>query len=291
MMTIFSFGLGQESLTLLYKLGTDTGFYVKHVQGKLLVVGSDTGNEHPHTYAILPMVKAFCAVHNIEFKWVTSDMGYHPRTWKSLTYQYRLNSSIGSAAFRQSCTDNLKVKVVDNYVEGWLMKNHFNVTRKRAYRRYAERYGKFRLILGFAKGEESRTENGNKYDPVWKKATVLRHYPLLEEGLDRQECIHINRQAWHMEIWPSNCMICFYQSDQEVLWLYRNYPQVFRDWVDMETAKLGKYKEVGDKNYGVYGKMTLLDKLDKATKLYGHWTNEMLSDYKFSHGHCQRTTY
>jgi len=291
MITVFSFGLGQESLALLYKLGTDTGFYVKHVRGRLLVVGSDTGNEHPHTYALLPMVKAFCAVHNIEFQWVTNDMGFHPRTWKSLTYQYRQNKSIGSAAFRQSCTDNLKIKVVDNYVEYWLQRKYFQLTRKRAYRQYAKLYGKFRLILGFAAGEESRTDNGNKYDPVWKKATVERHYPLIEEGMSRQQCINLNLLAWAEKIWPSNCMLCFYQSDQEVLWLHRNYPEIFLDWVDMEAEKLKKYAYVGDKNYGVYGRMTLPQKLIKAQQLYGHWSNEMLDDYKFSHGHCMKSKY
>src|SRR6187399_2882723 len=291
MMTIFSFGLGQESLALLYKLATDTGFYVKHVRGKLLIVGSDTGNEHPHTYALLPMIKEFCFKRGFNFYWITKEMGFHSKAWQSLTEQYKRNKSIGSAAFRQTCTDNLKVKVVDNFVEHWLWDHTtFTETRKRAYRRYAEAHGKFRLILGFAKGEEHRIENGNKYDPIWKKATVERHYPLLIEGMDRQQCITINELAWTQTVWPSNCMLCFYQSDQEILWLYRNYPERFKEWVEMEQEKLKKYKDE-PKNYGVYGKINLIEKLRKANYLYGHWSDEELNDYKFSHGHCQRTTY
>ena len=84
-------------------------------------------------------------------------------------------------------------------------------------------------------------------------------------------------------------MICFYSSDQEVLWLYRFYPEVYWDWVAMEKAKLAKYNV--EKNYGVYGKITLEQKLEKAQKLYGHWTDDQLNEYKYSHGHCIKSRY
>src|SRR5699024_10915628 len=115
--------------------------------------------------------------------WVTNDMGYHSKTWPSLTYQYNLNRSVGSARFRQSCTDKLKVKVVDKFVESYIKEIYgFTGDRKQAYYRYFEKFGKMRLILGFSAEEASRTSNGSRFDPVWKKKNVQRYHPLIEDG-------------------------------------------------------------------------------------------------------------
>lgn len=291
-MTVFSFGAGQESTRLLHQIATDPEFRKRHVIGHLLVVGADTGDEHDYTYENIVWAKSFCKQHGIDFYWVAPDMGFHPKTWHSLTDQYKRNASIGSAAFRQSCTDNLKVKVVDNFVESWLCVKHgtFYPSRKNVFYQHIANYGTIRLILGFAKGEEARTSNDNKYDPVWKKLSMDRYYPLLREGIDRQNCINYNEVHIPHKVWPSNCMRCFYQSDQEVLWLFRFRRSKFDEWVQMEAAKLEKYKDE-PKNYGVYGKITLIEKLEKAQILYGHWTDEQLYEYKYSHGHCIKSKY
>lgn len=288
-MTVFSFGAGQESTYLLHRIISEPSFREKHVKGDLIVVGADTGNEHPHTYQNILKVKSLCFDNNISFHWVTPDMGFHPNTWKSLVYQYKKNSSIGSAAFRQTCTDNLKVKVVDNFIESYLKKAFSSdLKRKKIFYKFYD--NPIRLILGFAKGEESRISNGNKFDPKWKKENMQRHYPLIEEGISRQDCINYNEKAFTHIIWPSNCMFCFYQSDQEVLWLYRFYPERFEEWVQLEQAKLLKHADK-EKNFGVYGKITLTEKLKKAIDKYGHLTDEQLNEYKFSHGHCIKSKY
>lgn len=291
-LTVVSFGAGQDTIYFVHRILTDRSFYDKHIQGRLLIVGSDTGEEHPHTYEAIERIKVWCAGNDdVEFHWVTPDMGFHPRTWQSLSGQYRLNKSVGSAAFLQTCTDNLKVKVVDNFVEDWIKREYgYTSTRKKAYSDFFVDHGKIRLILGFASAEESRTSNGNKFDPVWKKKVIERYYPLILDGTDRQAAINYNEANIHFKVWPSNCMICFYSSDQEILWLYRNYPQKWNEWVAMEAAKLGKYKDA-EKNLGVYGKITLPQKLERAIALYGHWSDEELNEYKYSHGHCIKSKY
>lgn len=296
MITVFSFGAGQESIALMMRICLDQEFRETHAPGKLIIVGSNTGEEHDHTIEAVELAQAACKAFNIEFIWVEPSMGFHPKNWQSLSAQYKKNSSIGSAAYIQTCTDNLKVKVVNNYVEHWLQKQGFEGTRKQSYYRAAEVHGKIRLILGYAKGEEHRIKNGDKFDPVWKKKTMERYYPLMEVGMDRQACITDNESIKKTDgsafkIWPSNCMICFYQSDQEILWLYRNNPAKFADWVGMEAAKLEKYKDREGKNFGVYGNITLTQKLEKAQALYGHWSDEQLDDYKFSHGHCMKSKF
>lgn len=291
-MTVFSFGAGQESIYILHKIIHDEQFKARHIKGELLVVGSDTGCEHPHTYAAVAYCKALCAANGINFQWVTPDMGFHPATWQSLTYQYERNGSIGSASFQQTCTDNLKVKVVNNATEHWIKSKHgLAGLCKRSYYEFVALNGEpIRLILGFAKGEEHRIKNGNQFDPKWKKDTMVRHYPLIEDGIGRQDCITYNAANLPIKVFPSNCMMCFYQSDQEVLWLFRNHTAVFNEWVRLESNKLEKYKHK-EKNFGVYGKITLTEKLAKAQSLYGHWTDEELNDYKFSHGHCIKSKY
>lgn len=293
MITVFSFGAGQESMNLLHKLLHNQDFYNEVIgDNYLLVVGSDTGNEHDHTYLAVQYAKRLChGRSNMEFHWVTSDMGFHPRTWQSLSYQYQLNDNIGSAAFRQTCTDNLKVKVVNNFVEAWLKtKYSYTGVKKQAYHQYCDDHGQIKLILGFASGEEKRTANGNKFDPAWKKRVMVRQFPLIDYFVTRQDCIDYNTKHIPIPIWPSNCMMCFYQSDQEILWLWRFRRSVFNKWVRLERAKLRKYAGHA-KNYGVYGKITLLEKLAKAKEKYGHWSDDQLNDYKFSHGHCINSKY
>jgi len=300
-LTVVSFGAGQDTIYFVHRLLNDQTFYDRHVKGDLVIVGSDTGNEHPHTYQAIHHIKELCNG-RFGFFWLTPDMGFHPITWQSLTYQYKLNSRCGSAAFPQTCTDNLKVKVVDNFVEWYIGRMYLNIelpqfvnrkyvgSNKKNYHQFYENHGKIRLILGFADQEESRTKNGNKFDPVWKKKVIERYYPLIEDKTDRQQAIDYNEANIEMKIFPSNCMICFYSSDQEILWLYRNYPQVFYEWVDIEKKKLEKSADK-EKNYGVYGKITLQQKLEKAEKLYGHWSDDQLTEYKYSHGHCIKSRY
>lgn len=290
-LTVFSFGAGQDSTTILHKLCWDPAFRKRHVFGRLIVVGSDTGDEHRHTYEHIEKMKIMCKYTGVEFYWITPDMGFHSRTWQSLFGQYNKNKSIGSSSFKQSCTDKLKIRVVDNFVEHYI-KTTFNIegSRKKAYYTFAKEHGQIRLILGFAKGEERRTANGNKFDAKWKKATVYRCFPLIEEGIDRQGCIDYNEANFEHKIFPSNCMRCFYQSRQEILWLFKNEPQKFWEWVEAEKAKKSKYGDV-EKNYGVYGTKDLEQILQEAIDQFGHWSDEQLEEYKYSHGHCMKSKY
>lgn len=292
-LTVLSNGAGQDTTWLIEKLVEDKEFYKKHVEGDLIIVGGDTGDEHEWTYKNIERLRKLCLSKGIVFMWITPDMGFHSQTWPSLTEQYKRTSSIGSPAFRQTCTDKLKIKVVDNFVESFIKKYYgCRGTRKQAYHDFYEKYGKIKLLLGFAKGEESRTVGAAEHDPVWKKKLVRRFYPLIEEGISRQDCIDYF-EARGLEIMPSNCKRCFYQSLQEILWLNRNLPEDFQEWVDMEDAKIKKWENVEGvtKNYGVYGKKLLPQKLAEAKEKFGHMTNEELHEYKKSHGHCIKSKY
>lgn len=292
-LTVLSNGAGQDTTYIIEKLAFDPLFFKRHVKGDLIIVGSDTGDEHAHTYENVAIVMKLCDKAGLKFFWITPDMGFHSDSWKTLTHQYKKNKSIGSAAFKQTCTDNLKVKVVDRFVEWYIKENYGCVGKnKRAYHDFYDKYGKVRLILGFAQGEERRTQNSNAFDPVWKKKVVERYYPLIEDGISRQDCIDFF-EARNRKVYPSNCKRCFYQSPQEILWLWRNDRPAFLEWVEMEEAKIKKYNDLGktEKNYGVYGKKSLWDKLQEAENKFGEMTDAELDEYKMSHGHCIKSKY
>ena len=69
-----------------------------------------------------------------------------------------------------------------------------------------------------------------------------------------------------------------------------------REMMEAETdlenkEKLIKKLKSMEKNYGVYGTLTLPEKLKRAKEKYGHWTIEQLNEYKMSHGHCVKSSF
>lgn len=164
-LTVLSFGGGQDSTTILLKLIFDKEFRRKYAPNNLLVLFADTGNEHPFTYDYIErVIEPLCKLHNIEFVKITNDMGYHGKTWKTLTYQWRLNTpTIGSMAYPKSCTHNLKLNPQYNYLGDRLSKT-FKIPKgnKKEYEYYAKQNGRIRFLIGIAKNEEKRV-NGYWY--------------------------------------------------------------------------------------------------------------------------------
>ncbi|MEE8165740.1 MAG: hypothetical protein V3T64_09240, partial [Myxococcota bacterium] len=88
---------------------------------------------------------------------------------------------------------------------------------------------------------------------------------------------------------PSNCMICPFLSEPELLLLQRTQPVEFADWVGFEKAKLAKWEAKGQpakKNFGVYGLVSLEDKLAKAELKFGHLSIAELREWRFNHSSC-----
>lgn len=291
MITLFSYGGGQDSFAILLKLGLDDAFRKKHSKGKIVVVMSDTGAEHPYTYKHIQTVRLLVSkIPDMEFHFLEAGSRFHPTNWPSLWRGYAKYNSIGSVAFPQTCTDNLKVRPIDNFLKEYIYTMY--QTEHRDYRsviEYGEKYGKIPLILGFAKGEESRAKN-SKHDAKWKKSWLERTYPLIEEGIDRQGAQDIIKNSGFPLIPPSNCMTCFYMSEIELLWLYRNERVTFNMWVELEQNKLDNNAGAKD-NLGVFGRGTILDKLKIAQEKHGHMSNDELLEYKMSHGHCVKSRY
>jgi len=305
-LTVLSFGGGQDSTYILYKIVRDFEYRAEFVIGRLLVLMSDTGNEHHYTYEHVEFIRQLCLDNDIEFYFITPDMGFHPRTWPTLEHQMIKNNSIMSMMMPRSCTDNLKIKPFYNFLNVWIATAIYgqdipNSTRNRNWiGKFFQDYGKINVILGIAAGEEGRVKISKKKkkaaqidmfikpkntEIVWMNKCINRFYPMIIEGIDRQMAQnYINVTPWPLPP-PSNCIYCPFASKQEILWMYRFTPQNYHQFVIYEINKLNRNPGV-PRNLGVKGMKYLPEVLAEAIEEYGHWTNEQLQDYKMSHGHC-----
>lgn len=288
-LTVLSFGGGQDSTAILLMCLHNKYFRDLYAPGKLLVVMADTGDEHLETYRHVEEVQRLCALHEVEFVLVQPTMGFHPRTWPSLRAQMERNNTIMSKAFRKSCTDNLKIKPIYNYVEHWLKEEYgYTGTRRKALYSYAREFGPLRVLIGIAKGEESRV-SGPLSGPLWMQRCISRVYPLIQLGMDRQACQEEIALFDFPVPPPSNCILCPWMSEIELLWLHRFQPHDFAYWVKREQAKMARPLKAGLRNLGVWGNYTLEQVLARAQEKYGDWTDARLQEYKMSHGHCVKS--
>lgn len=311
-LTVLSFGAGQDSSFILYMIISEIWFRKKYVKGKLIVVFSDTGNEFHYTYDHILYIQDLCKTHDIEFYFL-SNSPYHPSTWKSLEEQYKRNDNIMSLTGLRSCTHNLKITPIYNFLDHYIAQNYYNYTSekipkgKHYIKKFANDFGKIRVIIGIAGGEERRIMRASKKQlkamqrkidkpwshpiPLWFRTGIEKCYPLVEEGIARWY-IHDETENMGFKLpFPSVCKMCPYITEQEILWLYRFQPWDFYRWEYYEHRKLVKWACKGDKNHGVKEDLTLRQYLDQAIKKYGHMTDEELTEHKMSHGHCVLSTY
>tara|TARA_R110000751_G_scaffold258936_4_gene358296 strand:+ start:1947 stop:2909 length:963 start_codon:yes stop_codon:yes gene_type:complete len=301
-LTLLCYGAGQDSTAILYKIMKDPDYKKKYVSGKLIVVFSETGSEHPETYKQLERIKKLCQQHDIDFFYLKGSMGFHRNGWENgLKEIYRSKKVIGMLGGTQMCTDNLKIKPIDRFLEHYVITN-YNITKgyniAPTMYSFAAKYGKIRLILGFAAGEGRDIKSG-RLDPKWKSRVVERSYPLVDENMNRLACQNYINSLPKKYVLPppSNCTICFFSNGPELIWLDKFMPDEWNEWVELEAAKImnNQHKE---KNNGVGGSAKLLPqrlneaklKKDPNGKLYGDYTDAELNEYKFSHG-CVKSTY
>ena len=134
-LTVLSYGSGQDSTAMLYMYAYDKAFRDRYAPGEFLVIHSDTGDEHPATYEHTEYIKWFCFMNGIEFVHLTPNMGFHSPSWPSLRSFYYRTSTVGSKAFRKTCTDQLKIGPIYRFLEKWIGEHYgTTVSRKKGYR-------------------------------------------------------------------------------------------------------------------------------------------------------------
>ena len=124
-----------------------------------------------------------------------------------------------------------------------------------------------------------------------------------------QEYLH----ARDMYVIPSNCKACPFMSLEELEYLRRFEQASLQDLIALEQAKLDKHAHLNsvvvmsdnepvlkadgrtfktaNKNYGVWGTKTLVEKLVEAAEKFRDWSDERVREYRYSHGHCVATAF
>lgn len=290
-LTILSYGGGQDSTALLLKYAYDAGFRERYAPDDFLVVMSDTGDEHDYTLKHIEWTKRFCLDHKIEFHHITRDLGFHTPAWQGLIEWQKRTGNIVMLGVK-SCTDKLKIVPIYKFIDLWVSKK-YNLphnNRKQSIKAFKDKYNQdINVMIGISRGEEKRVKE-KRVATGWKSC-VKTIYPLIDLSMDRTDCQkYIASQRVEVPF-PSNCMRCPYMSDIELLWLRRNYQIKFLEWVEIEHKKLKKFATSGKKNCGVFAsEKTIIDRLMRVEKKYGHLTGEELNNYKFSHG-CVKSKY
>jgi 3'-phosphoadenosine 5'-phosphosulfate sulfotransferase (PAPS reductase)/FAD synthetase len=293
MLTVLSFGAGQDSTTLLYKYIHDVDFRKKYAPEDFIVVCADTGDEHIETYRHIEDVKKLCVRFKVEFFHITPNMGFHSGSWQSLRGFYDLKKAVGSKSFPKTCTDRLKIQPIYKFLESWIGKKYSLETgRKKGFYKYNKKFGsKIKIMLGIAHGEEKRRIDPSKITEKWRKENIENLYPLIDLKMGRAECIKYIKKLNYKVPVPSNCILCPFMSEIELVWMYRNIPKDYQDWVRIEKNKINNNLNKGEKNLGVWGKKLLPEVLERALIKYGRMTLDELNDYKMSHGHCVQSKY
>lgn len=290
---MLSFGGGQDSTVILYKLIYDQRFRERYAPGDLIVVMANTGNEHLQTYNHVADMGRLCRKHKIPFFFIGLDK-YTPNLWRDgLIKFYKNKNTIGSKAFPKTCTDNLKIRPIYSWLDDYVHATYHTekVGRKAAIKEFSVRYGRIRVLLGIAKGEERRASTNEESPMVWMRNSIDKQYPLIDQGLDRQACQDFLRRIGAKVPLPSNCILCPFMSLQELLYLHRQLPDWYKLWVKLEQNKIDANLNQGDRNLGVWGRKLLPEMLQEAEEKYGHMTDDELFEYKMSHGHCVMSKY
>jgi len=291
-LTMLSFGAGQDSTAILYKLVYDKEFRNKYAPKDLVVVMADTMNEHDETNRHRQKIEVFCTQHNIDFFFLDPE-DWASGEWK-LGYVGFLDAGnrIGSKCFPKTCTDKLKIQPIYKWLEDYVHTRYgtVKVGRKEAIKEFVAKNSKIRVLLGIARGEETRASTNESSVASWMRYCIDKQYPLIELEMNRQDCQDYIASVGHVIPPPSNCILCPFMSYQELLHLYRFEKKWYDTWVRLEANKIMANSHV-ENNMGVWGKKLLPQALEVAIEKYGHMTNEELRDYKMSHGHCVMSKY
>ena len=290
-LTVLSFGGGQDSTAILYMYIKDQVFKHTYAPGDFLVVMSDTGDEHPRTYKHVKEIMALCKDLGIEFAFLKPGQGYHSESWKDLRSFYRRTKTVGSKAFMKSCTDNLKIRPIYKFLDEWIGKRYgYPFGRKKALKAFAENHGKVSVLLGITYEESGRVSGAT--GPKWMEKSIDRIFPLIEMGMNQSDCQDVIEASGKEIPPPSNCMLCPFMDKRELLWLYRNHPEDYKEWVKIEKAKIKNYSHLDHKkNFGVWGVKLLPEILKEAITEFGNMSTYELEEHKMSHGHLVKSKY
>lgn len=146
----------------------------------------------------------------------------------------------GKFFYRQNTSKNEGILKIKKSIEIFEVKN-----KDKSKLEYEVSYeGSDRFINVNNKLKKIEFEYNVIYDQKWKEQSIITEYPLLDIGFDRTACQEYLNSIGSEIPFPSNCIFCPFSSGShmELLWLYKNLPDRFYEWVQLEEAKLNYFK-------------------------------------------------
>lgn len=181
----------------------------------------DTGAEHDLMYERIDYVeKRLKEIHEGDFELIRvsneKEVGLEP---------YILKAKYMPSSMARFCTRMFKIEPIDRFLKG---------------------QGECELMIGFNLDEEGRTGNLEKLD------NVSYTYPLIEDGLTRDDCEEILRGADLHPNFPAymsrgGCRMCFFKSEKEYKALWYLNRNEFNKMIEFED----KYQDNREKFFAI----------------------------------------
>lgn len=220
----FSGGVESTTMCILYGKGATA-------------IWCDTGAEHYEMYNRLDLVyERIKALHNGDFNLVkvkaqTKARGIEVNSMEdyAIIYQYMPSQQA------RYCTSQFKIMPIDNFLES---------------------QGDCELMIGFNADEEGRTGN------LGLKTNVTYSYPLIDDGLTREDCenilnVHNLHPKFPAYMSRGGCRMCFFKSEKEYKALYFLNQKEFFEVEEFERKIQGTNK----KFYSIMGNRKSLKQL------------------------------
>lgn len=217
-MQVVSYGGGTDSTAMLIEL-FGRGESVEYI------TFSDTGGEKPHTYEYLKMFSAW-----LEKRYGVPITVLHKNSmYTSLEDNcVKLNMLPSLAYGFKSCSEKWKIQPQDKF---------FN--NLPAAKEIWAAGGKVVKCIGYDVGEERRAK-------IKETDKYTYRYPLIEWGMDREDCLEVISKAGLPLPGKSACFFCPASKKPEILELRDRYPELLARALQMEAgAKLDTVKGLG----------------------------------------------
>jgi len=206
-----SFGAGVNSVAMTIMLVND-GW-----RGP--IVFADTGGEHPETYCHMRYFEdEFLKPRGLEITRLEPGTPYHDTMSQVPLEEYCLKAGVIPLMAVRWCTSRWKGRPIDR----WARDQGINIQ-----------------FLGIA-ADEARRASG--------KAKWLE-FPLIDEGINRQECLNIIARARLEQPYKSSCFFCPGQTIGEWRRLYDTQPDLFERARQMEINASVRYDKRATLNY------------------------------------------
>lgn len=241
---VWSYGGGKDStagILRMYDLG---------IRPDLIII-SDVGGEHPHTWQVVAAMNEWCQSH--DFPEVMITRYYSPTTrYQTLEGNCLANMTLPSLAFNQhSCSLKWKIEAIEDEVwgiVGWTpakeaLSRGIRVTRCIGYDYGCADSKRFAKVDKLEKNEQAK----GKFLP-WVNRYPLREWKLARVDLDAVIAEHaefgdlMEKHAGTRIVRKSSCFFCPAAQVEEVEEMARDYPDLALRMAVMEyRAETGKH--------------------------------------------------